>query len=192
MFRFDEHIICNGDPTATSQRIEEYRDYYKVKYDICKTVQPQVIAEIGVRAGYSAWSFLQAMPSAAYIGIDANNGTHGGQGGEDGSYAVWARRILCDYDCRFIQLDTQKVNELPLEQVDLFHIDGDHSTRGVIHDLNLAFRCLSEKGILLVDDITYIPEVKDGVELWVKQMQSRIEVEYIESLRGECVIRKQR
>lgn len=189
-FVFDRGIICPQDPTATEQRIKEYEKYYAIKYDICKEINPSRIAEIGVRAGYSAWAFLQACPTAEYYGLDANNGTHGGQGGQDGKFAKWAKKLLENYDTKFIDIDTQKASSLDLRNIDLFHIDGDHTSKGVMHDLDLAIESISDKGFILVDDITFLDSVKSGVEEWLKRNKDRVNYEYRESLRGECLIEK--
>lgn len=189
-FKFDENIICLDDPTATTKRIEQYKKYYKVKYDICKKQKPKRIAEIGVRAGYSAWAFLQACPMAEYIGIDADNGTHGGQGGESGVFSEWAAYILKDYNFEQIRLDTQTVSNLNIFNIDLFHVDGDHTAAGVQHDLDLAFMSINVNGLILVDDITYIDSVRIGVSKWIKRMENKISLEFISSLRGEMLIRK--
>jgi len=189
-FNFDEKIICPEDPTATQERIEQYKEYYKVKYMLCKQQNPKVIAEIGVRAGYSAWTFLQACPEATYIGFDANNGTHGGQGGEDGKFARWAEKILESYNTKLIEMDTQTVDNLNITGVDFFHVDGDHTTVGVQHDLDLAFNAISDTGLIVVDDITYLPEVREGVYIWLNKMIGKIDTQFVESLRGEMLIRK--
>lgn len=187
-FEFDLNIICPDDPTASPQRVEQYKEYYKIKYKICKEFNPCVIAEIGVRAGYSAWSFLQACPTAKYIGIDADNGKHGGFGGEDGTFSKWAKKILEPYQCQFLKIDTQKTDNLGITNVDMFHIDGDHTAEGVQHDLDLAFTSLNDNGVIVVDDIDYIPPVKEGVSKWLSKTQ--LEFKYIESLRGEFIIFK--
>jgi len=190
MFEFKESIICPTDPTATQQRIQQYKEYYKVKYELCKKQNPKLIVEIGVRAGYSAWTFLQACPKAKYIGLDANNGTHGGRGGQDGSFFKWAKKILKDYDALLINVDTQKTNILSFYDVDFFHVDGDHSVKGVQHDLDLALPCISDNGMILIDDMVYIKTVKIGVELWLEKMKDKITSEFYPSLRGEMIIRK--
>lgn len=189
-FVFDSKIISPDDITATKQRIENYKNYYKIKYDICKKINPKKIVEIGVRAGYSAWTFLQACPNAMYYGIDANNGKHGGEGGDDKKYFNWAKKILKNYNVTLIEQDTQIINNLNIFDIDFFHIDGDHTTEGVIHDLDLCFKVLKNNGYILVDDIDYIKEVKIGVNQWVNKMKDFIEVKYIKSFRGECLIKK--
>jgi len=189
-FVFDEKIICPEDPSATAERIEQYKEYYKIKYTLCKVQAPKIIAEIGVRAGYSAWTFLQACPAATYIGFDANNGTHGGQGGQDGKFAKWAKEILKNYDASFIDLDTQSVGSLDISNIDFFHVDGDHSVKGVRHDLDLAYNVIGDDGLIVIDDITYIDTVNHGVGTWIYKMGDKITSEFVESLRGEMLIRK--
>ncbi len=190
-FIFDEKIICPTDPTASPQRIAQYKEYYKVKYEICKQQNPKIMIEIGVRAGYSAWTFLQACPTALYLGYDANNGLHGGKGGEDGSFFRWASRILTNYNFQLFEIDTQTIMTLGYnEEIDFFHVDGDHTTKGVIHDLDLAYEAINKTGLILVDDITYLPEVRRGVMLWLEKMNGKVISEFKKSLRGEMLIRK--
>lgn len=189
-FEFDESIIYPGDPTASVKRIREYCNYYKVKYDICLKQNPKRIAEIGVRCGYSAWTFLQACPQATYFGYDANNGTHGGKGGEDGSFSDWARKILEGYIAIYHEVDTQCVNDLYIRDIDFFHVDGDHSVLGVRHDLDLAFKSINDNGLILIDDYTYLQTVEDGVDGWILKNSKYITVDFIPSLRGEILIRK--
>jgi len=186
-FIFDENIIYSKDPTATKSRISQYRDYYKVKYDICKEIKPRKMVEIGVRAGYSAWAFLQATPDAEYIGYDDNNGRYGGKGGEDGSFFEWARNILSKYNYKLIELNTQSIKDLGIYDIDFFHIDGDHSKAGVMHDLDLAYNSVRIGGYILVDDVDHIDGVKRGVSEWVDN--HKVETRFIKSLRGECLIR---
>jgi hypothetical protein len=185
-FEFPEEIMFPKDRKVHAK----FADYYVVKYDICKSLNPSTIAEIGVRTGSSAWTFLQAVPEAKYVGIDDNNGKHGGRGGEDGRYKRWAEKVLSPYDYELLNINTQKVDSLPLENIDFFHVDGDHSFKGVIHDLNLAFPVLSEKGSILVDDYDYISEVEKGVDKWLEDMKGLVESKYIKSLRGEMLITK--
>ena len=185
-FKFNTDIIYPKDPTASKERISQYKEYYKIKHDICKEFSPKTIAEIGVRAGYSSWTFMQACPQAKLYCIDANNGTHGGAGGQDGCYKSWASKILADYNFEYIDCDTQKVESLNLQNIDFFHVDGDHTVHGVMHDLDLALQSISPQGVILIDDITYIQDVNVGVKAWLKK--NKLKHEYRESLRGECLI----
>jgi hypothetical protein len=192
-FKFTVAQLCPQDDRITVDRLPEFNSYYKTKYDICKKINPKKIAEIGVRAGYSAWSFLQAAPTAEYVGIDADNGTHGGQGGEDGRYHRWAIQLLSPYRASFITADTQKLQVLDLCDIDLFHVDGDHTAKGVQHDLDIVYPCMSDGGVILVDDITYLTTVKNGCDAWVAAHRDapgfHFQVEFLPSLRGEMLLR---
>lgn len=185
-----ETIICPSDPTATLQRVDDYHKIYQLKYDICKAKNPKRIAEIGVRAGYSAWTFLQACPNATYYGFDANNGTHGGAGGEDGSYWKWAESILSGYGdaITLSEIDTQKVDHLILSDIDLFHVDGDHTVQGVMHDLDLAVQAINDDGWILVDDIVYLEDVAKGATKWLFNNRDKFDSHFIMSLRGDIII----
>lgn len=188
---FDRRIICPGDISATEQRIQQYANYYKTKYDIVKSCNPRSIIEIGVRAGYSAWAFMQACPNAKYTGIDAENGLHGGRGGP---WTWWAAHLLeflgVEFEI-FAPFDTQTVNSLPVGG-DFYHIDGDHTKTGVMHDLDVCFKDLPVGGHMLVDDIDYeeAAEVRVGVKTWLKQHSSDVQATHILSLRGEMLIQR--
>ena len=197
-FKFDPTIICPEDPTATPERIEGYKSHYATKYLICKLLNPKTIVEIGVRAGYSCWAFFQACPEATIYGFDNNCGEHGGKGGSDGKYKEWAKKLLSDYDFEYFDRNTQqsifllfRAGRLPSfadGEIDFFHVDGDHTTEGVYHDLKLAMRHLKEGGYILVDDIDYLPQVKEGVTMFLKDYH--VESIYIPSFRGEMLIKK--
>lgn len=189
MFEFKREVIHPED-TIILDKYEQMREYYKVKYSIARKANPKVIAEIGVRAGYSGWTFLQAAPKARYYALDANNGEYGGGGVDEYGWWEYAQKLLADYDTVFKEINTQVSSTLEYvipEKVDFFHIDGDHSRAGVIHDLCLATGVLSEDGVILVDDITYLNPVREGVEAWLKA-NDEFKGEFVESLRGEMVI----
>ena len=189
-YEFDRGIICPWDATADEKRIRQYVKYYKVKYDIVHFIRPQTIIEIGVRAGYSAWAFLRGCPEARYVGFDASNGTHGGRG--EKPYTPWAEKILSDIGATFKiydKFDTQKVDELP-EVGDFYHIDGDHSRKGCLHDMNMCFAALETGGYMLIDDYDYVKSVTLAVDDWVAKNRERATISHIESLRGEVLICK--
>lgn len=189
MFEFKREIIHHND-TPILSKFDSMREYYKLKHDIAEGVAPTVIAEIGVRAGYSGWAFLNAAPTAKYYALDANNGRHGGAGVKEYGWWDHAKKILSEYNTVFTEVDTQAVDTLTdiiKEPVDFFHVDGDHSEAGVQHDLDLALEVLSPKGAILVDDITYIDGVTRGVNKWLDN-HPEMDGVFIESLRGEMLI----
>lgn len=190
-FEFDTSIICERDMRVKPERVEGYKSHYITKYLICKLINPKVIVEIGVRAGYSSWAFFQACPDAIIYGFDNNCGKHGGKGGEDGQYKAWAKKILSPYHFHYFELDTQIVNKLPIaDEIDFMHIDGDHTRQGVYNDMVLALKQIKAGGYILIDDIDYIPEVSEGVNDFILLHKKEIEHIYLPSFRGEMLMRK--
>jgi len=133
--------------------------YYRAKYAVAQHIAPAHIAEIGVRAGYSAFALLSAAPDAIYTGYDLDQGTYGGGHG----CLDHARKLLAGFNATIRTQDSRTLDELP-PGIDLLHIDGDHTAYGCMSDLNLAYR----SGVcwVLVDDYDYIRSVRQSVDLW--------------------------
>ena len=149
------------------EKYEELKEEYGVKYSIAKAYAPNSILEIGVRAGYSAFSFLSACPSAIYIGIDAENGSHGGAGGP---WLPWAAHILRNFKAMFLKADSQLIGQCVRTEnagFDLVHIDADHSVEGATHDMETFLPLVRAGGIMLVDDYTYIEDVRTAVDKFI-------------------------
>jgi hypothetical protein len=187
-YNFDSTIVCPRDKDSL-RRIDQYREYYHTKYDLAKRVAPKTIVEIGVRAGYSAWAFLCACPTAKYYGFDAENGTHGGRGGP---WAPWARKMLAErgFDVEIAApADTQSMDKMPIA-ADLYHVDGDHTPDGVYHDLTICFEAAPVGAVLLVDDYDYeeAAGVRKGVDRWLKDFAEHVKAKHVPSLRGEMMI----
>ncbi len=75
---------------------------------------------------------------------------------------------------------------------DLIHVDGNHSTKGVLNDLGICWPVLNPGGIVVLDDY-YFPEIKLAIDQWVeakKETEEQIEVQFVESERGHYLIRK--
>jgi cephalosporin hydroxylase len=191
MYEWRPDIACPWDLTFKKHK-DWYPEYYKIKHDICKRLNPKVIVEIGVRAGYSADAFLQACPEAKYIGYDADNFKHGGKRRrQHPPYMEWAEDHLIDngYDAIInFPVDTQEIDEVA--SADFYHIDGDHTTKGVMHDLDICYNSAPVNAYLLVDDIDSIPGVKAGVDQWIEEHRDSVTDEYIKSYRGELLIQK--
>jgi len=127
-----------------SYLFSEWVPYYRMKYAICKEINPHSILEVGVRYGYSAITFLKASENATYLGIDSNSDSFGGDRGA----IDWAKKITSGYSADFMIADTQKMQEFPGDYYDLIHIDGQQDGDGTFHDMELA---LPKAGWILVD-----------------------------------------
>jgi len=130
---FDFRKFANpSDPL--SELFDEWVSYYRLKFCVAKILQPKSILEVGVRYGYSARTFLEASPSARFVGVDLDCDSFGGQSGALG----WARQITAAYDAEFVTADSQQMKRLPGSIYDLIHVDGQQDGDGSWHDLELA------------------------------------------------------
>lgn len=141
---------------------EEFRSQYAAKWMVARNIQPKTIAEIGVRAGYSALAMLLAAPKARYVGIEMDAG---GFGGEVGITARALPTVLDGFDWTIRYADSREMNAFDFDDagsiVDLFHIDGDHSYDGAWSDLMLAWPV---SRWILVDDYDFIRPVQAAVD----------------------------
>jgi|SRR5215469_2328753 len=126
-----------ADPNdPLSHLFDEWVPYYRLKYAIAQAISPRTILEIGVRYGYSALAFLNACPEAHYTGIDLDVNVYGGHVGA----LSWAREQTKHFKAGFLQVDSQKLHELPGGFYDLVHVDGQQDGVGTQHDLELALK----------------------------------------------------
>jgi hypothetical protein len=176
------------DPWPGNDPTVDWRRLYQEKHRLAVLLQPQSVAEIGVRAGYSAAAFLAAGAAGAmsYTGFD--RGDTGGWGGTPGALAH-ARRMLPE---RFpgaavaiTECDTQKVAELSARDVDLFHVDGDHSRDGCLRDLELALACRPRW--ILVDDCTHHADTVGRAVAAFLQRHALPHV-MLDTVRGDCLM----
>jgi len=137
---------------------ESWQTCYEAKYALARLLAPRRIFEIGVRAGYSAFVFLTACPSADYLGIDANTDTHGGFAGA----ISHARKILGPFRATVLETTTAGFADTFAQShatsFDLVHIDGDHTNRGCAFDLEFSLRLNPQH--IVVDDYREIPDVR--------------------------------
>lgn len=125
---------CPADPLR--YLFPEWVPYYRLKWAIASALQPATVLEVGVRFGYSAFAFLEACPSASYLGIDADCEAYGGYRGA----INWAKEKTRGSKAEFLIADSQKMSSFPGSSYDLIHIDGQQDGNGTLHDLELARR----------------------------------------------------
>jgi predicted O-methyltransferase YrrM len=151
-----------------------------VKADVAARLRPRRIAEIGVRAGCSAFAFLSAVPGASYLGVDADVAAHGGIPG----FLRHARAVLDGLDATLLRADTRRLEALP-GRFDSVHVDGDHSYAGCLHDLGLAARAAPH---ILVDDYDSHPEVRQACHTFLAAHPAA-RAEYLDDgLRGNLLL----
>jgi hypothetical protein len=163
------------------------------KYEIACRLKPKVIVEIGVRLGYSAHAFLSAVPNAVYHGIDVWGGGHGGTQIAGREYVM--EMLTRNFPNASIVLHTCNTQTMPWPEVpfaDLFHVDGDHTTQGALHDMRGASELIAVGGAMLVDDYDHIGEVRHAIEEFKREFVGKHgygynKAEYIPTFRGDVL-----
>jgi predicted O-methyltransferase YrrM len=187
-------ILAPGDVTCQS---EDFFNNYNQKKEIAAqyAATADIVAEIGVRAGYSAHAFLSAIRPSAYVGYDTFEPYNEWRGGQDAASRI-LRRDFSSMEIHFVERDTQKMERcclgsVELRDVDFFHVDGDHSHDGCTHDMVLAWESLKRGGVLVVDDYDMIPDIRMAVDGFIRNMEREISRwEYVKTFRGDMVIVK--
>lgn len=173
-------------PGDEFQPTEAVRQYYATKYSIVAGLRPLSICEFGVRAGYSAFMFLQAAPNASYLGIDIEEHV----GYPDQGLMPWnmarhlehARTILPE-SAKIQVADTQKLGFLH-RRFDLVHVDATHTYEGALHDLELA---ALHGRYLLLDDYSAKP-VRDAAETFLTRNSIYRSVEIPDLIAGNLLL----
>lgn len=172
---------CPDDPLQ--DRFLDWVPYYRLKQAIARAIQPRSILEIGVRYGYSAFSFLDACPRAHYVGIDNNSEGFGGSRGS----VYWAKERARLFHADFLIADSQEMSRFPGGEYDLIHIDGQQDGLGTYHDLYLA---LHQADFILVDGFFWSEENFQSACRFLRDHRGHIE--YFGSIpgyAGELLIR---
>jgi FkbM family methyltransferase len=138
---------------SDDQRLWEcWQPYYRMLYRIAQSNSARTVVEFGVRCGYSALTFLSAMPGAKVTGYDAAVEP------DSETFLARATSILAGRDFRLIRADTHGLDSIPPS--DFIYVDGDHSYAGCLADLELAYWTAAT---ILIDDYGTVQEVRDAV-----------------------------
>jgi predicted O-methyltransferase YrrM len=175
--------------------------YYNRKFNTANSLNDiKVVAEIGVRAGYSAKMFILGSDAEEFVGFDCYNTVHE-KDISNGDLQSHANKLLKETKCKssVIILDTQKTESLLSyfpKGVDFFHIDADHTIEGVTHDLELALEVLNPNGRILVDDVGQIDSegkilygaalVRNATERFAQK--HKLSCAFIDTLTGELLL----
>ena len=198
-FKFDPTIVAEKDPIKNFKgQMAKWARYTKSKYEIAKDINPDIIVEIGVRAGYSAWALLQANPDAKYYGFDANliKSIPSARGGP---WSPVAEEMLKSrgYTVKmWHDFNSQTSKKLPIrpnkKYTTLYHIDGEHTVKGVKNDLDLCFKNGHPGSFMLVDDYNSGPSkvVKQGTDQWIAAHKGLIQTKHFpNSGNGDMLIK---
>lgn len=138
-----------------------YKQTYTWCYLIGQIIRPKTIVEIGTRYGYSMISLMTGAMSGASCEQVC---------GHCYDIQLWPNcNAIAAENFKKLNLpvvindvDTQIMERLPEREVDVFHVDGDHSADGAYHDCVLGFLALKDGGVLIADDARH-DNVREGV-----------------------------
>jgi FkbM family methyltransferase len=152
---------------SDDQRLWEcWQPYYRMLYRIAKSISARTVVEFGVRCGYSALTFLSAIPGAKITGYDAAVEPH------SETFLAHATSILAGRDFRLIRADSHGLDSIP--PCDFIYVDGDHSFAGCLGDLELAYWTAAK---ILIDDYGTVPEVQEAVATFLSRHPSVFEAQ---------------
>ena len=180
-------------PADAICRTEAIYGYEKGKYEISVRFRPSVIAEIGVRLGYSAHAFLSgAGENPSYFGYDVCGGGFGGTSIAGFDFVdKMLKRNFPSLAPSLMKVDTQTISAFAISGVDLFHVNGNHSYDGALHDMRISWSTIKSGGVMLVDDYDFIMEVKMAVDQFIRERAADIQHhEYLKTYRGDVIIIK--
>ena len=188
-----KNYLIEGDSGLTAYNNLGIDDYYNYYYSYGKYFSAKNILEIGVRYGYSLISIVKGAQEfksfANAVGID-------NQSYEKGSERVAYENIKSVTDkFKLINADSQKITDLRKSvgdmRFDLIHVDGDHSYKGCLHDLNITKEMLTDNGVIVIDDIFLGScRVFQAVNRFLKDNVSLFDVQIISCFRGHAILKK--
>lgn len=166
-------------------------DYYPFLNSLAKDFKATSVLEVGVRFGYSAVAFIYGNPIKEYVGIDDDlyDATSSTKSRENLEYL----KSIQPVEYTLFKKNTQELTDLSFlssKEVDLIHIDGDHSYEGALTDLKNFWNVLAMGGHLLVDDSIFYGSVNTACMDFAKLID---EPYYnVKSFRGTWVFLKTR
>lgn len=153
--------IDPADDWLTNDRA--YPLYYRLFQEIALLHPIPRLLEIGVRTGYVGVVFARAVNGPSrYVGIDPDQYRADGLARANASFTrIRARQPGFDFRCLHGYSDNPRIQSTVLRRgpYNIVHVDGDHTNRGKLVDLEFARSVLAPGGLVLVDDYDYIPGV---------------------------------
>lgn len=146
-------------------------NYYPVYFCLYRVLTRQSrvtrLLEIGVRTGYQGVVFAKACQGRAfYVGVDPDLYVRDGLQRAGDTFRILRERLQHFEFCLIRGYSWDRDVECSLScsgPFDLVHIDGDHTLRGKLADLDLARHLLARDGIVLVDDYDHQASVADAI-----------------------------
>jgi hypothetical protein len=152
--RFKYEYLALIDPVDEQWHYENYEPSLWVKHQIAHYAKAQLIVEIGVRSGYSAWAMLKASPGGEYYGYDNYHPDYAKECGDRLSekFEAWAHNILDPMGAHIVKVDTQERGFSPKMGADVYHVDGSHTYDHEKRDIVSCLRVAKPESVIAVHD----------------------------------------
>lgn len=154
-------------------------------YDLVVEHKPKIIVELGVYGGRSLVALAEAaqITNSTVIGVDPYSVLEMQQHNLDGSEIKFTPpdlkmimkeatdAILHYKDVTLLEMTSGAAFEsFPYREVNMIHIDANHSSYAVLADLNMWSRKLAPNAIVVMDDINW-ETVADAIQKYGKLSQ---------------------
>ena len=76
---------------------------------------------------------------------------------------------------------------MPVKNADLYHVDGDHTREGALHDMEICCAAMGPDSFIVVDDYDYIRPVMQGVDDFLR-LHPELEGFFLATTRGDMIM----
>jgi len=145
---------------------------------LVQKLNPQVIVDLGTDWGFSAFSFAIPRIGKVYTVDNFTGDSFVGDkyGEEKYNYVVNKRKkLLLEDHVEIIKGDFTEVSKTWNKQIDILHIDGDHTYEAVKNDFETWSQFVSENGVILFHD-TCVEEYNENSKYGVKKFFEEIDL----------------
>ncbi len=165
---FGEEWLRSIDPFDKQFHYERYEHPLWMMHLVAHFVNPQVIVELGVRSGYSAWAMLKAVPGARYIGYDNYDPAYAAAYGEGLSeeFHNWAEKLIAPYGGAEIVVQDTQVEGFQPPVAGLYHVDANHEYQAERCDIERCLAAGTAQSVIMVHDMMAEPvqrAVRDAI-----------------------------
>lgn len=152
--RFESYHVCYERNNYMSNTWRMAEKEGQQLYEIAMSLKPTIILETGTHQGYSGMWFLKALKDlqqGMLITIDILSTEKYDKLNKEQLLEnhIIAKHNLQSISNRFVQITA---GEPDVDVIDLLFIDGDHSFKGCLNDLNAYYPKLRKGGICLLHD----------------------------------------